>query len=85
MLNPEQANELTIQHLQQLNSESSQFMSLNEQTISKMIELNQLSVLNSASGVVSGSSVDGSAPPAIHASKNRPRATPVNFQNQDVV
>ncbi|KAJ3130188.1 Canalicular multispecific organic anion transporter 2 [Nowakowskiella sp. JEL0407] len=85
MLNPEQANELTIQHLQQLNSESSQFMSLNEQTISKMIELNQLSVLTSASGVVSGSSVDGSAPPAIGASKNRPRATPVNFQNQDVV
>lgn len=42
-----QSNEMTIKQLQALNSNSLQTPSLNEQTISKMIEKNQLSVLTS--------------------------------------
>ncbi|KAI8811089.1 P-loop containing nucleoside triphosphate hydrolase protein, partial [Cladochytrium replicatum] len=46
-LNPEDANQLTIQQLQQLNSASVQQSQLTEETISKMIERNQLSVITS--------------------------------------
>ncbi|RKO85359.1 ABC transporter type 1, transmembrane domain-containing protein, partial [Blyttiomyces helicus] len=42
---PADANELTIRALQQMNIGSAQNMQLNEQTISKMIERSQLSVL----------------------------------------
>ncbi|KAI8810177.1 P-loop containing nucleoside triphosphate hydrolase protein, partial [Cladochytrium replicatum] len=50
-LNPEDANQLTIQQLQQLNSASVQQSQLTEETISKMIERNQLSVITSGGGL----------------------------------
>ncbi|KAJ1548114.1 hypothetical protein HK096_004666, partial [Nowakowskiella sp. JEL0078] len=84
-LNPEEANQLTIKHLQDLNAASGTQQTLTEQTISTLIELNQLSVLTSSSGVVSGLSATGSAPPAIGSSRSRPKATPINLQNQDLV
>ncbi|KAJ1566018.1 hypothetical protein HK096_004419, partial [Nowakowskiella sp. JEL0078] len=84
-LNPEEANQLTIKHLQDLNAASGTQQMITEQTISSLIELNQLSVLTSSSGVVSGLSAAGFAPPAIGASRSRPKATPINLQNQDIV